>query len=617
MCAYFSRIKPLLGLALVRGCSNLAARGILILMLTGTVASAQLVDVSNVLNLQTEHFGGYLGAGVSFADFNGDFIDDLSFADFEGNLYFFAGTGEGFESVDLALPDYPQEAKMILWGDIDNDGDQDLLVTYRLAANRLYLNNGDDSFTDISLTSGINQSNRKSFGACFGDYDKDGLLDLYITNYTGEIDPAPYNELYHNLGGGIFEDVTFDSDVGQLGLQSFQGMWVDFNEDDLLDLHVIRDRTVFDNLYYEQQADNSINPFLEVGQSMGLDLMINCMSGTVADFDHDGDQDVYLTAFDTDGNWLMVNDGGVFDIVNLVTMTIPNDSVQVDAICWAANWLDIDNNGWEDLHVTTGYSDYTDYPGILDVYPDEPDRLFYNTAGGFTDAAESFSNDNILSFATVAGDFNYDGFPDLVSHRVGEFAQVLQSTPNDHHWLKLWLQGTESNRDGVGAKIHLWNQGNLQYHMHFAGENYLGQNSSWEHFGLAELTEVDSIIIAWPSGIFNKLYDISADQHLVVIEGGDFEALWSDSCLDECLGCTYPLACNFDADANLDDGSCDFSCFEGPESCGPGTVWNASLGQCQSTNEINLCPTDINGDGIVNIYDLLELLSAFSFSCPE
>ena len=118
MCAYFSRIKPLLGLALVRGCSNLAARGILILMLTGTVASAQLVDVSNVLNLQTEHFGGYLGAGVSFADFNGDFIDDLSFADFEGNLHFFAGTGEGFESVDLALPYYPQEAKMIFLGNI-------------------------------------------------------------------------------------------------------------------------------------------------------------------------------------------------------------------------------------------------------------------------------------------------------------------------------------------------------------------------------------------------------------------------------------------------------------------------------------------------------------------
>ena len=145
-------------------------------------AISQLNDVSALYSINTDHTGGYLGTGLSFMDFNSDGKDDLSFGHHAGELKFYAGTGAGFNAVifDLELP--VAESKAIIWVDFDNDDDQDLLVTYRLAPNKIYLNQGDMTFLDVSATCGISQDNRRSFGACFGDFDNDGLLDLFISN---------------------------------------------------------------------------------------------------------------------------------------------------------------------------------------------------------------------------------------------------------------------------------------------------------------------------------------------------------------------------------------------------------------------------------------------------
>ena len=580
-------------------------------------------DVSNSLLVQTEHFGGFLGAGVSFVDFNGDYLDDLSFADYGGILRFYAGTGDedGFVEVEMDLPYYPHEAKMILWGDIDNDGDRDLFVSYRLAPNRLYINNGQSGFEDVSATCGLDQSPTKSYGACWGDYNADGLLDLFIANYTSPTEMEPFNELYRNIGEGQFAEVTFDSDMGLATEQSFQGQWVDFNEDSYLDMHVVRDRTVFPNFYLENQGPNSIMHFVESSVDYRLDVAINCMSSSIADFDHDFDQDIYLTAFALDSNWLMVNDGGVFDVINPLTSTMPMDSLQVDDISWAANWLDVDNNGWEDLHVSTCYSIYTDYPAILEIFPDKPDWFFLNDGGIFTRSIDAIPTSNVLSFATATGDYNLDGFPDLVSHRVGEYAQVLKAIPNENHWLRILTQGIISNFDGVGAKIFLWAGDDTQYHMRFSGENYLGQNSAWEHFGLGDTQNVDSLVVVWPSGQVNKLYDVSADQHLLLYENGDFESLWPEDPCDgpenPCVGCMYSEACNYNEMAETDDGTCDFTCLSGDSLCGLGTVWSEELGQCVVESTSGDCASDINGDGFVSVADLLILLTDFDAFCEE
>ena len=586
-----------------------------------TTGVAQLADVSNIVQLETQHTGGFLGAGVSFADFNGDYIDDLTFADFQGDLKFFAGTGdeEGFTPVDFNLPAYPQEAKMVLWADIDNDGDQDLFVTYRLAANKLFIADGEGGLTDVSATCGINQASRKSYGASFGDYNADGFLDLFVCNYTSSFDEYPFNELYENNGDGTFTETTAAQGMDEPGIQSFQSQWVDFNDDGLLDLHVVRDRIIYENYYFEQQPAGSILPFIEKGGETGLDVAINCMSTSVADYDGDLDSDVYLTAFAEDMNWLMLNDGeGNFGIDD-EEGDVPMNQVQVDAICWAANWLDVDNNGWEDLHVANGYSVYTNYPQVLGIYNDEPDALFYNTAGEFTEADEpQFQTESTLSFATAVGDYNRDGFPDLVSHAVGEFAQVLRGTPNTNHWVKILLEGTESNRDGIGAKVIVHaNDGSSQLRMTYAGENYLGQNSRWEAFGLGDVLGISSVEVQWPSGTTTTHTGIVMDQHWLLAEDGTSTQLWQiDPCLSGglCPGCMYPEACNFHENANVDDGSCTFDCFDVPNSCGPGTVWDEAMGWCVGATD---CPYDFDGSGYVTVADLLIFLIAFNQPCPN
>ncbi|MDA1337051.1 MAG: CRTAC1 family protein [Bacteroidetes bacterium] len=572
---------------------------------TVSVAQEPFLDVSNEMDIWTEHIGGYLGEGLSMADFNGDGLDDLSIAHHLGDLQFYVGDGEGFIPYELELTPYPHEAKCILWADIDNDGDQDLFITYRLAANKLYINEGDLQMTDVSAQSGLDQSNRRSYGACFGDYDNDGLLDLFIANYVSGQDP-PYNELYRNLGDGYFEEVTFDGPMGEPLQQNFQGHWVDFNEDGLLDLHLIRDRICFENRYYKQAPNGE---FFNDAHEMDLDYSINAMCTSTTDFDHDNDQDLYMSAGLWEGNYFVVNDGeGHFSPYEVES----GDSVEVHLTSWAATWLDFDNDGWEDLHVCTGFSTYTSWPAVLQQYSYVPDNFFRNEGGYFEEDTTGQFDAAVLSFASVTGDFNQDGFPDLINNQVGEYAQVLQAIPNNNRWLKIMLEGTVSNRDGIGAKIRVYRNGLIGYHMTHCGENYLGQNSRWEHFGLGLASGVDSVTVHWPSGIIDSFYNLEPNQSLFIVEGETNPVI--DPCsTGPCPGCTYPEACNFDASANEEDGSCDFSCLLNETTCGPGTIWDDSQQLCVAIE--NSCPTDLNFDGVTDVTDLLLFLASFAVAC--
>lgn len=597
---------------LVLGRSKTAVRNILSVALILCLwlpfkGNAQLIDVSNALNIYTDHTGGNWGAGVSMADFNNDGKDDLSFAHHTGNLKFYRGTGGGFEEVILDLPVYMKEAKGILWADIDNDGDQDLFVTYRLAPNKMYLNTGGLTFLDISLDCGILQNDQRSYGGSFGDYDNDGLLDLFVANYVIGSD-YPHNELYKNVGGGFFQDVTLDSEIGESTDNSFQGHWVDFDEDGTLDLHVIQDRICFENKYYRQSNET----FTNVASEIGLDYSINCMSTSVADYDRDHDLDLYLAAGWSEGNFLLNNVGGNFS----PHVFESGDSTEIHETSWAANWFDVDNDGWEDLHVATGFSSFSLYPSVFSLYPDVPNHFFWNHEGVFEKDTAAIFLANQLSFATVVGDYNSDGFPDLISHTLGEYAQVLEGVPNGNMWLKIRLQGVETNRDGIGAKISVYSDGQVSYRMTFCGENYMGQNSRWEIFGLDDQSSVDSVHVSWPSGIEDTFYDLDALNSLVIVEGSSANWTPCPSLEAGCLGCTYSEACNFEEEAIEDDGSCEFSCFDGSESCGPGTEWSESLGQCLPL-ETDECHSDLNSDGMVNTTDLLWFLSDFNANCPE
>ena len=567
----------------------------LLLYFQATVA--QLVEDDAIMGVLTDHTGGYLGTGVSFADFNGDGKDDLSFGHHEGDLRFYVSTDGGFEELDLGLTTPEVQSKGLLWADIDNDGDQDLFVGFRLAPNKLWINEGDMNMVDVSETCGIAQDNRRSFGPAFGDFDRDGQIDLFVSNYGYGVDIPQGNELYRNLGDGTFEEVSDELGMGGANLQSFQAQWVDVDRDGWLDLNVIRDRFIYPNLFYMNNGSSGEVTFTESAESMGLDVAINCMSTCAHDYDRDGDIDFFLSG-GLEGNVFLQNDGSG----NFTDIT--TESLAMNEICWAGQWIDVDADGWEELHVATSIAVYVDYPAILYQFNEEPDALFTNNEGTLEETGTFFQSVTSLGYSTAIGDYNDDGFVDLVSHHIGPIPEFRTSTPNENNWLMVRLEGTESNRDAIGSKIEIWRGGNYWYRETYCGEGYLSQNSRWEHFGLGSATAVDSLTIHWPNGLVETWQEIEANQNLLLIEG-------TALCEDACSGCTYGNACNYNILATIDDGTCDFSCFFDEFICGQGSIWNANTAQCEVS-----CLGDLNNNGTIAVDDLLVFLSFFASVCP-
>ena len=567
------------------------------LLLYSLAAVAQLEEDDAMMGVLTDHTGGYLGTGVSFADFNGDGKDDLSFGHHEGDLRFYVSTDGGFEELDLGLITPEVQSKGLLWADIDNDGDQDLFAAFRLAPNKLWINEGDMNMVDVSETSGIAQDNRRSFGPAFGDFDRDGRIDLFVSNYGYGVDIPQGNELYRNLGDGTFEEVSVDLGMGGANLQSFQAQWVDVDRDGWLDLNVIRDRFIYPNLFYMNNGSSGEVTFEESAESMGLDVAINCMSTCAHDYDRDGDIDFFLSG-GLEGNVFLQNDGSG----NFTDIT--TESLAMNEICWAGQWIDVDSDGWEELHVATSIAVYVDYPAIIYQFNQEPDELFTNNQGTLEETGTLFQSVTSLGYSTAIGDYNDDGFVDLVSHHIGPTPEFRTSTPNENNWLKVRLEGTESNRDAIGSKIEIWRGGNYWYRETYCGEGYLSQNSRWEHFGLGSATEVDSVTIHWPNGLVETWQETEANQNLLLIEG-------TAPCQDSCSGCTYSNACNFNTSATIDDGTCDFSCFFDEFICGQGSIWNANTAQCEVS-----CLGDLNNNGTIDVDDLLVFLSVFASVCP-
>ena len=567
----------------------------LLLYFQATVA--QLVEDDAIMGVLTDHTGGYIGTGVSFADFNGDGKDDLSFGHHEGDLRFYVSTDGGFEELDLGLTTPEVQSKGLLWADIDNDGDQDLFAAFRLAPNKLWINEGDMNMVDVSETCGIAQDNRRSFGPAFGDFDLDVQIDLFVSNYGYGVDIPQGNELYRNLGDGTFEEVSDELGMGGANLQSFQAQWVDVDRDGWLDLNVIRDRFIYPNLFYMNNGSSGEVTFTESAESMGLDVAINCMSTCAHDYDRDGDIDFFLSG-GLEGNVFLQNDGSG----NFTDIT--TESLAMNEICWAGQWIDVDADGWEELHVATSIAVYVDYPAILYQFNEEPDALFTNNEGTLEETGTFFQSVTSLGYSTAIGDYNDDGFVDLVSHHIGPIPEFRTSTPNENNWLMVRLEGTESNRDAIGSKIEIWRGGNYWYRETYCGEGYLSQNSRWEHFGLGSATAVDSLTIHWPNGLVETWQEIEANQNLLLIEG-------TALCEDACSGCTYGNACNYNILATIDDGTCDFSCFFYEFICGQGSIWNANTAQCEVS-----CLGDLNNNGTIAVDDLLVFLSFFASVCP-
>ncbi len=398
------------------------------------------------------------------------------------------------------------------WADYDNDGDADLFLTNK-GTNVLYENLGDGIFADMTADAGLNLHFRESTSAAWFDYDRDGDLDLHISNYQqyGVI-PSSDNVLYENQNDGTFIDVTdiagvqgggFGSaDMGFSGI-TYCTLVLDADLDGWPDLYQVNDFGY--NVLFINQKNGA---FVEATAAYGLEDSGHGMGATLGDFDNDGLLDVYLTniADDLEEEWSPLfrrTGSGTYQDVTKSTGT------GITNWAWGCEFLDYDLDGDLDIYVVNGNlgNDYRNY-------------FFRNEGNGaFADISELSGTDSDEEARGLAvADFNNDGRLDMFVANWRAPAQLYLNHTTTGSYLKVNLIGQTSNRDAYGAIVRLEAEGQKLMRVN-DGVEFLGQSKTPLHFGLSTAQSINRMTIEWPSGQVQTLDDLAVNQTVTIVEG--------------------------------------------------------------------------------------------------
>lgn len=469
------------------------------------------------------------GFGVSFYDFDNDGWDDLTLLRENDSLYFYKNQQGQY----TLLPSFIYgngKTKSLIWVDYDNDGDNDIMLSATEGYFYLYQNDGNFNFTDITIASGLTNGISDNYGLSFGDYNSDGYLDLYVSRYKfyGSVNNYDdINLLYRNNGNGTFTNVANAAGVGDSIQPSFIGCWFDYDKDGFQDLYVINDRSNYGNSLYRNNGNET---FTNVSVAAGAYLYgEDPMSISVADFDRDSDLDIYMSnSGPIKIAKLLVNNGnGTF------SEQAQQYGLALDEVGWGATWIDYDNNGFQDLYVSTSVIGNTVLPDVRSYF------YVSNNAQSFTDSPQLFSGNHIAaSFASAKGDINNDGFADLiVSNARGDNAFLWQNNGIGNNYIKVSLEGTISNRMAIGSWITVYAGGEVFTHYTMCGENFLSQSSQHQLIGVGPATVVDSIKIKYLSGIEDIYYGLPVNSSYYFTEGNSFQnQIQYNSSLSFCVG---------------------------------------------------------------------------------
>jgi hypothetical protein len=493
-----------------------------------------LSTLGNVTHTGSDPSDLRIGTGAAWFDYDRDGDLDLYMTNRVGTNHLWRNDGGGvFVDVTAALGvgDASHDGSGVAVADYDNDGDLDLYLANSdddvLLKNQL-TETGTATFIDVTATAfpGITTPQRGS-SASWGDYDKDGFLDLYIANHKA-IDgtgTGSQDRLFHNNGDGTFTDVSYLLGLENLGGYGFIAGWTDYDDDGDLDIFLINDcpyGPVGTKLF---RNDGGTDPlawtFTEVSESVGVADCRNGMGIAVGDYDRDGWQDYFYT--NDRSPLLLHNDGGTF--TDVTTAAGLDDPVVPETgkyrVTWGTIFFDYDNDGFFDLVVAAGTL------GKNTTDP-QPNLLYHNDGNGisFTDVSASSGIDETGRGRTIVmGDYDNDGDPDLFLVDYGEQVHLFRNdvaNTTGHHWLILDLQGAGpplSNRDGLGAKIKLTTpDGAVQYWETRSGDSLGGGSDLAAYFGLNSNTLVSQVEITWPSGTVQTITGFAADQRTTIME---------------------------------------------------------------------------------------------------
>jgi enediyne biosynthesis protein E4 len=497
-----------------------------------------------------------MGTGVAWLDYDQDGLMDIFFVQSAATdvykpehplrcaLYHNNGDGTFTDLTEKAgLRGEGHYGQGVAVGDFDNDGYPDLYVTgYDHAI--LYHNNGDGTFTDVTAKAGVRDQGGWSTSAGWFDYDKDGYLDLLVTNYIewtpktniwcGERKPGyrsychPGNykgqktKLYHNNHDGTFTDVSDASGVGKPESKGMGVVLADFNNDGWPDIAIANDS--WPNFLFINKHDGTfedVSLFSGIAASedgryeagMGIDA---------ADVDGDGWLDVYVTHLDFELNRLYHNnhDGTFTD--DTFRSEIGNKAILLSGV--SMKFIDYDNDGWPDILQLNG--------AMLDNIQLYHNQVFYKQPllmlrnlgqGQFDKVSDSLGPDfvrPIVGRGLATADYDNDGDIDLVTNNRDDYPSLLRNDGgNANHWLTVLLIGTKSNRDGTGSSLKLTSQGITQVEQAKGGSGYMSASDPRIHFGLGKRTKIESLVITWPSGQVDQLSNLPIDQVIAVQEG--------------------------------------------------------------------------------------------------
>jgi hypothetical protein len=438
-------------------------------------------------------------------------------------------------------------ASAVAVGDYNNDGYEDLFITY-WGQNALYRNNGDGTFTDVTRAAGLLQSGTHYGSGCtFIDYDRDGYLDLFVANYLefefhsvpspGEKAtckwkdvpvncgprglPLGRNWLYRNNGDGTFTDVSETSRISTAKAgYCLTAVAADFDNDGWPDIYVACDSTAA--LLYLNNHDGT---FREVGMERGVGLNDDGLEQAnmgvgVGDYNLDGSLDLFVTHFMEDTDILYRNDGrGFFDDVTIESGL----GVETRFVSWGTGIADLDNDGLPDLFLVTGNV----YPEVEKALPDTPYRtprvIFRNLGNGkFEEILEGGGPAIAAPHASrgcAFGDFDNDGDVDMLIVNMNEPPSLLRNDlGSKHHWLKVRLIGVKSNRSAIGARVTAHYGGRLQAQEVLSQASFFSANDLRLHFGLGSATAAD-LEVRWPNGMKERVTNVPANRLIVIREG--------------------------------------------------------------------------------------------------